>query len=262
MSHPVDAARGDPAMAARRSTRTAVLYGVAGTLVVAAPTAWVATSDANFGIPRAATASGDEVVGVWRVLMTMATAVAALVIVLLAVAVVSGARRSAASPSKGSVPLELVYTAVPVALVAAIFGMSLWLGGQIGEATRGDALVIDTEAFRWGWRFTYPNGVVVVGASPGDEPVVVLPVDRAVTFDLHSPDVIHSFFVPAFTTKLDVIPGHENRLTVRADQLGEYRGHCAEFCGLDHARMNFRVSIVDQAQFDAWLEDPDAQAPR
>jgi cytochrome c oxidase subunit 2 len=250
----------DPAVRTRRSPVLAVLYGIVGGVLVAVPTIWVATLDSNFGMPEAATSEGDDIVLVWRILMAMATAVAMVVAILLAVALFTGARRREPSQSKGSVPLELTYTAVPVLLVAAIFGVSVWLSERISDETDDATLVVEVEAFRWGWRFTYPNGHEIVGVRE-DEPTLVLPVDRTTSLALRSDDVIHSFFVPSFATKLDVVPGRDNELSVHPTDIGEYRGHCAEFCGLDHARMNFVVAIVEADAFDAWLEDPTEDPP-
>ncbi len=246
----------EPALRTRRSPVLAVVYGLVGLVVVAVPTIWVATVDSNFAIPESVTADGDEVIVAWRIMMAMATAVAMVVLVLLVIAVVSGARRRTASQTKGSVPLELAYTAVPVLLVASIFAMSLWLTDAMGDATAEEDLVVEVDGFRWGWRFTYPNGHEVVGVSGETEvPVMVLPVDRTVSFELRSNDVIHAFFVPNFVTKLDVVPGQDNELRVHPTRTGEWMGHCAEFCGLDHARMNFRVRIVEQDEFDDWLAE-------
>ena len=246
----------EPALRTRRSPALAVLYGFIGAVAVALPTWWVATTENNFAMPDPVTRDGEEVVFAWRVLMSMATAVAMVVLILLAIAVFSGARRKEASQVKGSVPLELAYTAVPVALVAVIFGMSLWIDSRIEDHTADEDLVIGVDAFRWGWRFTYPDGVEVVGASSqGTDPELVLPVDRTVVFQLSSDDVIHSFWVPSFTRKLDVVPGQDNELRVHPNVTGELTGHCAEYCGLDHARMNFRVSVVEQDEFEAFLAE-------
>jgi cytochrome c oxidase subunit 2 len=70
---------------------------------------------------------------------------------------------------------------------------------------------------------------------------------------LTSNDVIHSFYVPGFLFKRDAIPGRVTEFDLRPDRLGVYRGECAEFCGLDHAYMNFTVRVVPAAQFQAWL---------
>jgi cytochrome c oxidase subunit II len=243
----------DPATRARRSPVLVLVAALVAAVAVAVPTVAVAAIGGNFGMPDAATADGEEVVRVWRMLLVMATAVAAVVVILLVVAVVAGARRREASQSKGSVPLEIAYTAVPLGLVAVIFGVSGWLGYRMSDATDGESFTVETEAFRWGWRFTYPGGAEVVSASQLEEAVIVVPVDRTVTFELRSDDVIHSFFVPAFATKLDVVPGRVNELRVHPTELGEYAGHCAEYCGIDHARMNFTVLVVEQDRFDAWL---------
>jgi cytochrome c oxidase subunit 2 len=243
----------DPSDAAtRRPVRTA-LWLILGAIGVAIPTMLVARSSATFGAPASATSDGEHVLTAWRILMTIATAVASIVLILLGIALVSGARRKVPSRSKGNVPLEVTYTAVPLALVGLIFGLSLWLQHSRDESTKGESLDIGVDAFRWGWRFTYPDGREVITDNDAERAQVLLPIDTNVRFTLHSEDVIHSFFVPSFITKQDVIPGDDKRLVVHTDRLGVYDGHCAEYCGIDHARMNFVVGVVTEDAFDAWL---------
>lgn len=245
----------------RRSRLLWALVALIGVAIVAIPTIWIASLHADFGIPASASRDGDQVMHVWRMLVTMAIAVALVVIVLLVIALVTGARRKVASQNKGNIPLEIVYTSIPILLVAAIFAASLWVEHRVNDVTRDPALTVNVDAFRWGWRFTYPNGKEVVGTTAQSDPVLVLPVDRTTRLVLHSDDVIHSFFVPAFVTKLDVIPGTDNDLPVHPTTVGEFVGHCAEFCGLDHARMNFRVSIMTVDDFDRWLTSPTGGPP-
>jgi cytochrome c oxidase subunit 2 len=83
----------------------------------------------------------------------------------------------------------------------------------------------------------------------------VLPVDQRIQFNLHSPDVIHDFGVPAFLVKMDVIPGRVNRLQVTPTVEGDYAGKCYELCGVYHSRMLFNVKVVSQAEYDAYLAD-------
>jgi cytochrome c oxidase subunit 2 len=83
--------------------------------------------------------------------------------------------------------------------------------------------------------------------------VLVLPVDKVVRFNLHTNDVIHSFWVPAFLYKEDVMPGYENAFEVTPTKTGTYEGRCAELCGVDHSRMLFQVKIVTQAEYDAFI---------
>ena len=82
---------------------------------------------------------------------------------------------------------------------------------------------------------------------------MVLPMGETVRIELTSSDVIHSFYVPGFLFKRDAIPGRTTAFDFRADRLGVYRGECAEFCGLDHAYMNFSVRVVSPGAFEAWL---------
>jgi cytochrome c oxidase subunit 2 len=194
---------------------------------------------------------------VWRVLLGMAGAVSGAVLAVLLVVLLDGARhRRGPEPEQvaGSLKLEILYTAAPLALVAAVFVLALDGTERLDADAPDDALRVEVVAFQWGWRFDYEDGPSVLGTEQS-QPELVLPVDRSVAIELHSNDVIHSFFTPAFRTKLDVIPGRINTLVVEPDRLGTFVGHCAEFCGLDHARMNFTVRIVTQDEFAAWVAE-------
>jgi cytochrome c oxidase subunit II len=107
---------------------------------------------------------------------------------------------------------------------------------------------------QWQWQFRYPDqGVVINGVPNEDPPELVLPVDRTVRFELISRDVVHSFWVPNFITKRDLIPGHDNQLEVMIEEPGVWRGECSEFCGLDHWKMIFSVRALPPDEFDRWL---------
>jgi cytochrome c oxidase subunit 2 len=82
---------------------------------------------------------------------------------------------------------------------------------------------------------------------------MVLPVRETTRLRLRSHDVIHSFYVPAFLYKRDVIPGVDNDIDLTPTETGTFRGRCAEFCGLEHARMDFSVRVVSQPEYDAWV---------
>jgi cytochrome c oxidase subunit II len=112
-----------------------------------------------------------------------------------------------------------------------------------------DALVIKVVAHQWWWQFDYPDG----GISTANE--LHVPLDRPVMLRLESGDVIHSFWVPPLGGKRDVVPGQVNELTFVAREKGEYFGQCAEFCGLSHANMRFRVFVDTPEQFAAWKRD-------
>jgi cytochrome c oxidase subunit 2 len=80
-------------------------------------------------------------------------------------------------------------------------------------------------------------------------------VDEKVRFQLNSPDVVHSFWVPAWLFKLDVVPGQTNEFEVTPNQIGEFAGKCAELCGTDHSRMLFNVKVVTREEYDAHIEE-------
>lgn len=112
----------------------------------------------------------------------------------------------------------------------------------------GEVLRVEVAARQWQWRVSYPkSSVTLVDAMriPAGTPVDVL---------VTSEDVIHSFWVPRLGGKMDAIPGRVNVLRLEADEPGVYRGVCAEFCGLGHARMTFTVEAMAAADFHAWLE--------
>ena len=109
-------------------------------------------------------------------------------------------------------------------------------------------IAVDGEQFWWRVRYLPAGGAAVEAANE-----VRIPVGRTVAFDLDSPDVIHSFWIPGLAGKLDMIPGRTNRLVVRATRTGTFRGVCAEFCGLSHANMAFDVVAMEPGEFDRWL---------
>lgn len=110
-----------------------------------------------------------------------------------------------------------------------------------------DTLRIEVTGRMWWWDVRYPDS----GIRTANE--IVIPAGRPVEFVITTADVIHSFWVPSLAGKLDMIPGHVNRLTLVADRPGVYRGQCAEYCGAQHARMAFEVVAEPHERFDSWL---------
>ncbi|MGH9040234.1 MAG: cytochrome c oxidase subunit II [Acidimicrobiia bacterium] len=212
----------------------------------------------RFGMPEPGTQQGDRIVDLWRVLLFTAAALGVLVVVLLAWCIVRYRARAGQDDDlplqrRGNVPLEVFYTVVPLVIVAGIFALSVRTDpATAGNEGDGPPLVVDVTAFQWQWRFDYPaQGVSILG-GPEDSPDLVLPAGGPVRLMLRSTDVIHSFFVPGFLGKMDVVPGLDNRFDLHPDRTARYQGYCAEFCGLDHARMTFDVRIVEPDEFARW----------
>ena len=205
------------------------------------------------------TEQGQEFEDLFRPFLIIAVLVVALIWGLVAWCIVRYRRR----PDDDSLPnqggdrpgLELTYTVIPLVLVAVLFVLSVVVERRISEVDDDPDLVVEVVAYRWDWRFTYVEDGVVVDAAPGERPVLVLPVGRTVRFELETADVIHSFWVPEFGTKRDMIPGVDNEIDIDITEAGTWTGRCAEYCGLDHATMDFEVQAVAADEFDTWLAD-------
>lgn len=150
---------------------------------------------------------------------------------------------------KGSTGLEVLWTVFPLVTVIALS----FLGAQaLGEIRTEDpqAMTINVTAFQWGWSFQYPDSGV-------QSNTLVLPVNRQVRLMMTSRDVIHSFWVPEFRIKQDVLPGENfvKELRITPNQTGNFQVMCAELCGGAHAYMNSPVQVVSQEEFDAWINE-------
>ncbi|SDI57099.1 cytochrome c oxidase subunit 2 [Sinosporangium album] len=162
-----------------------------------------------------------------------------------------------------NLPIEILYTVVPIIMVSVFFYFTARDQEVLTKVSNTPDLTVKVEAFQWSWRFTtsyQDKKAEVVGMPVSDYrkgPQLVLPVNKKVLFELHSPDVIHSFWVPAFLFKRDVIPGNINKNNkfeiTTLDKPGVYAGRCAELCGVDHSRMLFSVKLVSQAEYDAYI---------
>lgn len=167
-----------------------------------------------------------------------------------------------------SMPIEILFTVTPLILVLGFFFQSVQVMEQTTDDTTPGEQVIEVAAKQWAWDFNYVNQdvyfagtqVELDGTEKPEEtaPVLYLPVDTDLEIKLRSRDVIHSFWVPAFLEKRDMIPGHDQSLHLRAEKEGEYVGKCAELCGEYHSEMLFNVKVVSKAEFEDYtksLED-------
>ncbi|WP_436792766.1 cytochrome c oxidase subunit II [Actinospongicola halichondriae] len=213
----------------------------------------------SFGAPTPASEQGREVFDLYRWYAALATGVGVFVTVLLVFVVVRYRRRSDdAIPSQKpyNIPIEIAYTAIPLLIVSVLFVFSVRTEDRVSAETDDPDLVIDVTGFQWQWRFDYvESGVVVNGSPESGVPELVLPLDRTTRLELRTADVIHSFWVPDFLVKRDMIPGIDNAIDVTPTEVGTFDGVCAEYCGLDHGRMRFSVRVLAADDFDRWLEE-------
>ncbi len=163
-----------------------------------------------------------------------------------------------------NVPIEMFYTIVPVFMVAVLFFYTSRDETVLFDNSAKPDVTVNVVAKQWSWDFnyvdanTYESGVHTeldraTGEPLNAQPVMYLPMGRRVQFVLNSRDVIHSFWVPAFLQKLDMLPGKTNRFQVVPTQEGEFQGKCAELCGAYHSQMLFKVKVVSPAEYDAQM---------
>ncbi|MBY3552002.1 cytochrome c oxidase subunit II [Modestobacter lapidis] len=164
-----------------------------------------------------------------------------------------------------NLPLEIVYTIIPFIIIAGLFFYTVTVQNRVQQRSDDPDVTVAVNAFKWNWQFVYPDTTDANGGEPvstvgtsTEIPILVLPVDQTIRFELASADVIHSFWVPEFLFKLDIIPGNENgrdnvfEVTVREE--GSYVGRCAELCGTYHAFMNFEVRSVSAADYEDYID--------
>ncbi len=157
-------------------------------------------------------------------------------------------------PIHGNTKLEIAWTAIPTVIV--LFGaIYSWVVLDKLEAKAPDSIPIDIVAQQYKWTFNYPDAP----GGPVTSNELVVPVDRQLDLHLTSLDVVHSFWVPEWRIKRDLVPAGpggndiDNEVPVTPDRLGTYQVVCTELCGFGHATMRALVRVVPQQEFDSWL---------
>ena len=164
-----------------------------------------------------------------------------------------------------NVPIEILYTIIPLFMIMALFYYTERDERALMDTSTKPDVTVNVVAKQWSWDFNYveadtfeTGGQVALTGKPGIPDKLTdlyLPVNKRVEFVLTSRDVIHSFWVPQFLQKLDILPGKVNRFQVKPTELGTFQGRCAELCGAYHSAMLFRVKVVSQAAYDAHIAE-------
>lgn len=143
--------------------------------------------------------------------------------------------------------LEFLWSFIPLVIFMVVFAWGWYLYHRMREMPQ-DALEIHVVGKQWAWEAQYKSGV-----KTGN--LVVAPVDTDVKLIMSSNDVIHSFYVPSFRIKQDVVPGRYTNLWFKANKLGEFHIFCAEYCGTSHSGMIATLKIVSREEYDKWLDE-------
>lgn len=151
----------------------------------------------------------------------------------------------------GNTRLEIGWTIVPLFVV---LGFGFWGAVALNEITspKSGEMTVNVTGKQWIWSFAYPEQENIGSGE------LVLPVDRTTVLKMNAEDVIHSFWVPEFRVKQDLVPGRETTLRITPTQVGSYKLRCAEICGLSHTQMEADVRVVSAEEFQAWVDEKSA----
>lgn len=144
-------------------------------------------------------------------------------------------------------PLEIAWSVIPLIILLVVFfwGFKDYMTATVAP---GDAMEINIQAEKWLWTFEYPNGMRSIGA-------LYVPVNKPVRLIMQSKDVLHSFYIPGFRIKMDVLPNRYTEQWFQADKAGIYQVQCTEYCGKGHSEMSGRINVLTPAEYEDYLEN-------
>ena len=212
---------------------------------------------AQLSIPNPITKQGVIIHHQWQAFWVTAWTVGFITLVLILGSAFWFRRRHADQvppQTRYNLPIEIMYTITPLMIIGTLFFFSARDTARITAVNNNQALTVNVVGYQWNWGFNYLDQKVYDTGTPQNLPTLYLPVNEEVRFVLTSPDVIHSFWVPDFLFKMDVIPGRANQFEVTPTVEGTYAGRCAELCGTYHSQMLFTVKVVSAAEFDAHMQ--------
>ncbi|MDQ3752351.1 MAG: cytochrome c oxidase subunit II [Actinomycetota bacterium] len=195
--------------------------------------------------------------GLWWLMLWISVVVMAIVLGFLILAVVKGRRADAVADHRarwGEPFIVVAGVIIPAVVLTAVFALSLRDMAALAQPDEPASMTVEVVGHDWWWEARYDGGEIVTANE------IHIPVGQPVRFELTTDDVLHSFWVPQLQAKTDMVPGRVNHTWLEADSPGRYRGQCAEFCGLQHAKMAFFVVAQSQDDFDAWMEEQSVPA--
>jgi len=254
-----------------RLSATALIFGIllasAGVAFagLGQPTPW------QIGLQAPASPVMDQISRFNTFLFWLTTAIALFVLILLAIIIVRFNGRANPTPSRTThnTPLEIIWTIVPVIILATIAVPSFRLLFSQLDVPHPD-LTVKATGKQWFWTYSYPdNGnfefsslmIPEKDLKPGQPRLLavdnemVVPVNKVVHVLVTGADVIHSFAVPSFGIRIDAIPGRMNDTWFKATTEGVFYGQCSELCGKDHSFMPIAIRVVSESDFNKWIDD-------
>ena len=245
------------------------MYGTTvGLLALAGCSAETTAELQRLGLPEAASDRAPHVFSLWIGTWIAAGIIGVGVWGLIGWAALYYRGRSNVMPRQNryNLPMEIFYTAAPFIVIGVLFYFTVVAQDRVLQRETEPEHTVRVVGYKWSWAFNYEEADnPAVGADVweagtiNETPTLYLPVNKTVRFYLNSPDVIHSFWIPAFYQKMDVIPGRNNSFDVTPTKEGTFAGKCAELCGTYHSAMLFNVRIVSEAEYEAHLNSLEAR---
>jgi len=215
-------------------------------------------------LPVGVTDRTDSITTFWQWSWVAALIIGGITWFLILFAAIKYRRRSddeVPVQTRYNLPMEMLYTIAPVVVVLVFFKFVIDTQNDVLDRVEDPDHTVRVVGQQWSWTFNYIEDEaldgqtsVFEGGTPADPPTLYLPVGETVQFDLFAADVIHSFWVPEFLFKLDVIPGQDNSFQVTPTREGSFVGRCAELCGTYHTRMLFDVEVVSAEEYAEQLQ--------
>jgi len=216
----------------------------------------------RLGMPTPVTDRAHYTLSLWQGAWIAAFCVGALVWGLIIFCAVRYHRRNDEAPPqlRYHLPIEILYTFVPLIMIGSLFFFTVRTQNNVLATTPHPQQRITVVGQQWNWTFNYDArddiGDWVFDKGDAERlPTLWLPKGETIAITLHSPDVDHSFWVPHFLFKMDVLPGQDNHFQFTPTTLGTFQGKCAEMCGTYHSKMLFVVKVVTPEQYEAHLRD-------
>jgi cytochrome c oxidase subunit 2 len=226
-------------------------------------------------MPDPASTQGEHILNLWQGAWIAALITGVVVWGLIFYAVFAFRRRSEDEvpiQTRYNLPLEIFYTIAPIIMVIVFFQHTVSVQNTVLDDNAPVDNTIEVTGQQWSWTFNYGIGQMDAAANDNaaDDkypyssyaytagtasyiPTLVLPVGETTRFNLHSPDVIHDFGIPAFLMRMDVIPGRVNHYEITPTRTGTFKGKCYELCGVYHQRMLFNVRVVSKTAYQQYV---------
>ncbi|MCW2539736.1 MAG: cytochrome c oxidase subunit [Frankiales bacterium] len=249
-----------------RVSRLALLAG--STVLLSGCSAQQWETKLRFGWPTGVTHQADRMRTLWTWSSVAALVVGVIVWGLIFWVCARYRKKDDVLPkqTKYHLPIEVAYTIAPFFIIAGLFYYTAVTENYVDKLSPNPDVTVQVDAFKWNWQFEYTNQkyqgtdpaagtpVSTVGTST-EIPILVLPINKSVRIVEVSRDVIHSFWVPEFLFKRDVIPQKKpNQFEFTATKIGHYVGRCAELCGTYHSQMNFEVRVLSDSDYQKYLD--------